>query len=82
MAPLKILSEMKDFFLSWYGYHGYLPCNPSTGARADRTEGIASLSPVGWVLTDRWAATMAALIPTVSSGKDMGKDEPPGRGLG
>ncbi len=50
-------------------------CNPSTGARADRSEGIASLNPVGWVLTDRWAARMGALIPTVSSGKDMGKDE-------
>ncbi len=56
------------------------PCNASTGARADRTEGIASLNPVGWVLTDRWAATMAALIPTVSSAKDIGKDEPPGKG--
>ena len=57
------------------------PCNTSTGARADRTEGIASLNPVGRVLRDRWAETMAALRPTVSSRKDMGKDEPPpGRG--
>jgi len=39
------------------------PCNASTGSRADRPEGIASLNPVGWVLTDRWTATMATLIP-------------------
>ncbi len=58
------------------------PCNDSTGARADRTEGIASLNPVGWVLTNRSAATMTALIPTVSSGKDMGKAEPRRRGVG
>jgi len=57
-------------------------CDPSTGARADRTEGIASLTPVGWVLTDRCGATTAALIPTVSSGKDMDKDEPLGRAGG
>ncbi len=37
-------------------------------------------SALGWFLTNRWAATMAALIPTMSSGKDMGKGEPPGRG--
>src|SRR6266542_366453 len=36
-------------------------------------------SALGWVLTNRWAATMAALIPTVSSAKEMGKGEPPGR---
>ncbi len=57
-------------------------CNASTGARADRTEGIASLNPVGRVLRDRWAETMAALIPTVSSREDMGKDEPSEGGEG
>ena len=36
-------------------------------------------SALGWVLTNRWAATMAALISTVSGGKDMGKDERLGR---